>query len=68
MRTIDSGSVSLPSGCATLQVTWSTRGEFRSLLRQLKLQNNWQALAVLNYAVGRWTARRHAAYVEAVGL
>ena len=68
MCTIDSGSVSLPSGCATLQVSWRTRGEFRSLLRQLKLQNNWRALAVLNYAVGRWTARRHAALREALGL
>jgi hypothetical protein len=66
MCTIDSGSVSLPAGCETLQVSWQTRGEFRSLLRQLKLQNNWRALAILNYVAGRPSPRRHAAFLDAV--
>ncbi len=66
MCTIDSGSVTLPSGCSARQVSWSTRGEFRETLRKLKLANDWRALAVVNYVAGRPSPRRHAAFLEAV--
>ena len=66
MCTIDSGSVSLPAGCSARHLSWTTRGEFRAALRELKLQNDWRALAVVNYVAGRPSPRRHAAFLEAV--
>lgn len=47
-------------------LSWGSRAEFKALLRRLKLANDWRALAVINYEVGRPTPQRREAYRDAM--